>query len=261
MRAFLAAMRIGFAHTFAFRAEVAVQLVSAFLVAGLNGSLWRTAIQGRAQVAGVPSGEVLSYVVIAWVSVSFVATRVNEDVGRRVRDGQIASDLLRPMSFPLQCYARDLGRAFGSLFVQTLPLFAVTAAIFPTQLPARASTWVLWLASLVLAHAVNFGLSFLVGVAALPLHNVSGLTHLKSTLVAVFSGALVPLELFSPAVREVVFRLPFFAMAWTPASVFLERDVPLFELLGAQAAWALAMAALAAAGWWAAARTLTVQGG
>lgn len=261
MRAALAAARIGFAHVLAFRAEVAVQLVSALLVAGLNGSLWRAATAGRAQVAGVPADEMMSYVVIAWVSVSFVATRVNEDVGRRVRDGQIASDLLRPMSFPLQCYARDLGRAFGTLLVQTTPLFVVTALLFPTRLPERPSTWLLWLASLVLAHAVNFGLSFLVGIAALPLHEVTGLTHLKSTLVSVFSGALVPLELFGPTLRTVAFALPFHAMAWAPASVFLERDLPLLEVLGSQAAWALAMNALAALGWRAAAHTLTVQGG
>lgn len=261
LRASLAAVRIGFRHVFAYRTEVTIQLVSASIVAGLNGSLWTAALRGRTGIAGVASGEMISYVVIAWVSVTFFATRVNEEIGRRFREGQIAADLLRPISFQLHCYARDLGRALASFLLQTIPLFTLCLLVFPVGLPDRPTTWALWLVSLWLAHLTNYGLSFMVGVAALPLHNISGLTHLKSTLVSVFSGALIPLELFGPALRPIVFALPFHALVHTPASIFLERDVPVAALLGEQAAWAFGMWVCGDLCWRAAARTLTVQGG
>jgi ABC-2 type transport system permease protein len=256
-----AAWRIGFRHVFAYRTEVVIQLVSACIVAGLNGSLWQAAIRGRETVAGVPSGEMISYVVMAWVSVTFFATRVNEEIGRRFREGQIAADLLRPISLQLHCYARDLGRAAACLLLQTVPLFALCVLVFPVDLPRHPATWVAWLLSLLLAHLTNYGMSFMVGTAALPLHNISGLTHLKSTLVSVFSGAIIPLELFGPTLRPIVFALPFHAFVHTPVSIFLERDVPVGALLAEQAAWAGAMWILGHLCWKAAERTLTVQGG
>ena len=133
--------------------------------------------------------------------------------------------------------------------------------VFDVPLPTRASTWVLTLVSLILGHATNYGLSFLVGVAALPMQNISGLTHLKSTLVSVFSGALIPLELFGPVLRPIVYALPFRAMAHTPATIFLERDTSVGLLLLSQAAWAGGLAVMGVLAWRAAARSLTVQGG
>ena len=261
VRASLASFRIGFTHTFAYRTEVAIHLVSAAIVAGLNGSLWTVAVQGRADIAGVPAHEMVSYVVMAWVSVTFFATRINEEIGRRFRDGQIAADLLRPLSLQLASYSRDLGRAMASLLLQTAPLFLLCVTVFPVDLPKRPSTWALWLLSLALSHLANFGLSFIVGIAALPLHNITGLTHLKSTLVSVFSGALIPLELFGPRWQPIVYALPFHAFVHTPTSIFLERDVSVTGLLAEQAGWAAALWILAALCWRAAARFLTVQGG
>ncbi len=261
MRAALAAARIGFTHVFAFRAEVAIQLVSISIVAALNGSLWTVATQGRADIAGVPAPEMRAYVLVAWVAVSFVATRVNEEIGRRFRDGHIAGDLLRPMTLQAFWYARDMGRALATLLVQSVPLFLGMLLLVDIPLPTRPATWALTLLSLLLGHATNYGLSFLVGVAALPMQNISGLTHLKSTLVSVFSGALIPIELFGPTLRPLVYALPFRAMAHTPASIFLERTPEILPLLAFQAAWAVALWLLGILAWRAAAHTLTVQGG
>ncbi|MDP2314239.1 MAG: ABC-2 family transporter protein [Pseudomonadota bacterium] len=261
MNAFSAALRIGFTHVFAYRAEVVIQLVSISIVAALNGSLWTVATRGKDAIGGVPSADLRAYVLVAWVAVSFVATRVNEDIGRRFRDGQIGTDLLRPMSLQRFWYARDLGRALATFLLQSTPLFLACLLFFDVPLPSRPSTWLLTFGSLLLGHATNYGLSFLVGVAALPMQNISGLTHLKSTLVSVFSGALIPLELFGPVLRPIVYALPFRAMAHTPATIFLERDGSALVLLAEQAAWAGGLAVIGILAWNAAARTLTVQGG
>lgn len=261
IRPALAAFRIGFRHVFAYRTEVAIQLVSACFVAGLNGSLWTAAIRGQDSIAGVPGPEMLSYVVLAWVAVSFFATRVNEDLGERFRSGQIAADLLRPIPLQVGAYARDLGRAAAMFLLQTTPLFLLCGLVFPVRLPEHPLTWLAWLGSLWLAHLANFGVSFLIGLAAFRLHSIAGLTHLKATLVSIFSGALIPLELFSGWMRTVVFALPFHAFAHTPTSIFLERDLDVAFLLAEQAAWGVGLWLAGHLAWRGAAHALTVQGG
>ena len=261
MRAFVAAYRIGFAHVFAYRAEAAIQLFSALIVAALNLSLWTVATRGRSEIGGVPSTEMLAYVVAAWTGVAVVATRVNEDLGRRIRDGQVAADLLRPGSLQAFLYARDLGRASAAVFLQAIPLFIACALFVPVRWPERPSTWVIWALSVGLAHAVNFGLSFLVGMAAMSMGNVTGLSHLKGTLVSVFSGALIPLDLYGPALRRVLAWLPFPMLAHVPAGLFLERELNVLPLLAGQAAWALSLWLAGALVWRGAVAVITVDGG
>ncbi|MSP54762.1 MAG: hypothetical protein EXR69_04020 [Myxococcales bacterium] len=260
-RPLAASFRIGARQVFAYRAEALVTLFSASLMAALNGLLWTAATEGRDQLAGVPSAELRSYVVMAWVAVSFFATRVNEDIGRRFREGQITADLLRPMSLQFQCYARDLGRAVATLALQTTPMFLMGLFAFGVLLPSHPATWLWWSVSLVLSHCINFGISFLVGLAAFPLQNISGLTHVKGTLVSIFSGALIPLDLYAGALKTFVFCLPFHAMAHTPTSIFLERNVSVASLLAEQAAWALGLWVIGSLSWGRARNALTVQGG
>lgn len=260
IRAFLASVRIGMRNALAWRTDLVLQLAAAGMVAALNGSLWRAATSGRAELAGVPGTELLSYGVVVWVGVSAVATRVHEELGERFRDGGIAIELLRPGGVQLLSYGRDLGRAAVALALRALPLLGFGVLLFPISLPQHPLTWILWALSLLLAHAVNFGLAFLVGLAAAKLHDITGLGSLKTTAVALLSGAMIPPELFGPTGSALVHALPFSSLAWAPASVFLERPGAASVLVG-QAAWALGLAALGAWGWRAARVSLTVQGG
>ncbi len=255
-----AAWRIGFAHVFAARAEAAVQLLSVSVIAGLNGALWTAAVDGRDSVGGVGGRAVVGSVVLAWVSVSFVASRVNEDVAARIREGSIVADLLRPVPPQLWWYARDLGRACGAFLLQTAPLFLISTVLFDPPLSANPARWLAWLVALLLAHATNFGLTFAIGLAAVATHHTTGLAHLKSTLVSIFSGALVPLALYGPGARALADALPFRAMAHLPATILLGDAEPL-RALAVQAAWAVALWAGAAVAWAAARRRLAIDGG
>lgn len=259
MNALVAMWAVGLRHQVAYRAEVGLQLVSALMVAVLNASLWTAATSGREAVAGLTPEEMLTYVIVGWVGTTAVMTRVHEDVGERFRSGAIVTDLLRPMSFQAGLYAKDLGRACGALLVHSLPLFVVCQALFPLAWPSRTSTWGLWIGSVALAHLVNFSLSFLLGLAAIRVHHVTGLGYLKAALVSVFSGAMIPLALYTGALRTFVLALPFQAIAHAPASVFLGHGESAAFVV--QLAWGVALWGLGALGWWWASRELAVQGG
>lgn len=259
-RALLAAARIGFQHHLAWRTEVVLHLVSAALVAALNGALWTAATAARPVFAGAPGELWRGTVLVAWAGVAAVATRVHEEIGGRFRDGQIASDLLRPLSLQSGTWARDAGRALAALLVGTLPLLLLCAVVFPLGLSTRPGTWALWVVSLGLAHAANFGLSFLIGLAAMRLQSVIGLSYVKATMVSLFSGALIPLDLFPAPVRVLAFALPFHTFARSPAAVLMERE-PALPLLLEQAGWVLALWVGGALAWRRVARALTVEGG
>ena len=247
----------------AYRLEVLVTIFSASLVTLLNWSLWSALFEGRVTIAGRTAPELLTYVVVAWIITTFHGTRIDELVASRVRSGEVAIDLLRPWSLQRHLYLRELGRAGVALVLTTLPLAVWALAFLDLRLPARPLTWLAFGASLLLAHAVSFGLGWLVGVAAFWLRNSTGLSHLKATLVGTLSGALIPLDLYPDAVRRVVDLLPFQGMSHTPAAIFIET-VPTDQILphlALQLAWALGLAALGAWLFHRGTSALVLQGG
>lgn len=255
-----AAAAIGFRHHLAYPTEVAIQLVAACILAGLNGALWTAAAAGQSTIAGVPSLDWRASVLVAWAGIGAIATRVHEDLGERFRDGQIASDLLRPISLPAMVYARDLGRACAAFLVQALPLLALCSLAAPLGLPQSPGRWIAWIAALFGAHLVNVAISFCLGVGAFRLGSATGLGYVKATLVSLFAGVLLPIELFGPGLRAVALALPFHLLGRTPSMVLLGTAdlVPMFlELL----AWATALWALGLWLWHRAARTFTIAGG
>ena len=258
-----ASLRLGASLVLAYRLEVIVQIASASIVALLNWPLWSAIYQGRDLVAGRTAAEMTTYVVVAWIVTTFYGNQIDRFVGARFRTGALAVDLLRPWSLQAHLYLRDLGRAGCALALTTLPLFVWTQALLPLQAPRDPVVWAAFFASLLLAHAISFGFSWLVGVASFQLRNAAGLTHLKSTVIAVFSGALIPLDLYPAPLRRVVLWLPFQGMSHTPANIFVEAipTAHLWRPLLVQAGWT---ALLAAAGAWAfhrATRKIVIQGG
>lgn len=265
MSARVAAMslRAGVSLLLAYRLEVAVTIASASLVALLNWSLWTALFVGRETIAGRTAPELTTYVVVAWIITTFHGTRVDELIASRVRSGEVAVDLLRPWSWQRHLYLRELGRAGAALVLTTVPLALWTGLLLDLRGPERASTWLWFGASLFLAQAVSFGFAWLVGVAAFWLRNNVGLAHLKATLIGTLSGALIPLDLYPPAVRRVVDWLPFQGMSHTPAAIFVETVAPeqIAAHLGVQLAWALGLALLGGLAFRAGCRSLVVQGG
>lgn len=244
-RALWAGARMGLRHTFAYRGEVAVQLVSTGAMCLLIGTLWSKA--GGAYAAPAVLGQ---------IAATAFATRVNEELGLKIRDGTIAADLTRPMPVALQLYSRDLGRAIGALLLVGLPMLAAALAFGVVELVPPLA-WATWLVSLWIAHLVNFALSFAIGASAVWYQHIYGLQQVKATLVGLLSGTMIPLVALPDVVRPWVERLPFWVMAAGPTRVLGgEPGVMIDQLLWCAAMWAFGLGV-----WALARRKLTVQGG
>ncbi len=256
-------LALGVKLALAYRFEALVQLLSASVVALLSWSLWTAVFRDRATVAGQDGPGMISYVLVAWLITTFYGSRVDQELAARFREGLIAVDLLRPWDLHLHTYARDLGRAGVALLLSTIPLLLLAGSLLGLKPPEQLWTWPVFALSLLLSHAIGFGFAFLVGLASFRLRNAAGLTHLKATLIGVFSGSLIPLDLFPEPIRSLVLLLPFQGMSHTPAILFTER-LPFVQAMGpllVQLLWALALMLLGRFLLRGALRALVVQGG
>jgi ABC-2 type transport system permease protein len=186
------------------------------------------------------------------------------DLSDRIRTGDVASDLLRPVP-PVTAYlAADLGRAGHAMLTRLLPPVVVGAIFFPLAVPQRWQTVPLFLVSVVLAVLGCFGCRFLVNATAYWLHDARGPLVLWTLGSGVLCGLYFPLRLLPEWLAVTLWvATPFPGLLQTPLDVLVERDPPLPQagLVAVQAIWAVGLLALARHVQRRAERKLVVQGG
>jgi len=181
------------------------------------------------------------------------------ELSDRIRSGDVATDLYRPLHFQSYWLAQDLGRfAFEGLARGMVPV-AAGALAFSLRFPTGRGTWALFAIALVLAEVVSFGLRYLVALIGFWVLDNRGFVQFGGFLTQFFGGVIVPVSFFPAGLEGACRLLPFQAVVQLPVEVFLGRQGA--GALALQAVWA---AALLVAGNALAARAMhkvVVQGG
>ncbi|UQX01329.1 ABC-2 family transporter protein [Streptomyces sp. RerS4] len=244
-------------------AGVFTNTVFGFIVAYTYIALW----DERPGLGGYDQAQALTFV---WVSQSLLAAAAligggfQEEFQERVRTGDIAVDLYRPVDLQGWWLAADLGRAaFQLLGRGVLPLVA-GALVFPLALPTDVTRWSLFLVSVFLGLVVSFAIRYLLGLAAFWLMDGAGINMMATVVMIFFSGVLLPLTVFPGELGAVVRVLPWAAVLQTPLDVLLgthEGAGTALPALGFQAGWALLLLGVGRLAQAAATRKVVVQGG
>jgi ABC-2 type transport system permease protein len=217
----------------------------------------------RTNVGGWDKTDTLTYVWLAQAMIATVYIFGWFDVAMRIRSGDVATDLTRPLD-PLRYWlAFDLGRAFYHFVFRGVPPFVFGLVVFDLQLPEDVATWLAFAVSLTLAVVLSFAYRFLYNLAAFWLLDYRGIGVVAIVTSLLFSGMVMPLPFFPDWLEAIARVLPFAGFVQVPVDVFLGQSSGA-ELAGAllyQVAWAAVLIGLAWAVLTAAVRRVVVQGG
>ena len=215
-------------------------------------------------VAGYDRGQLATFV---WVSQGLLAVLLLwgwTELADRIRTGDVASDLLRPVQPVTGYLAADLGRAGHAALVRFVPPVLVGPLFFEVYLPHRWSTPPLFVVSVVVAVVLCFGCRFLVNATAYWLQDVRGPQVLWTVCSGVPAGLYFPLR-FLPEWLQLALWLgtPFPSLLQTPLDVLVERDPVGVQagLVAVQVAWAVLILAACRLVQRRAERHLVVHGG
>jgi len=218
--------------------EIVGKLVAAWV-------LWGALFATRETIAGFDFRRMFSYYVFA----SFLAALdnsngVKRELFDRIRDGSFTKFMVIPARPELHFLAQSLGAsAYYALY--SVAVTAACALAFPVPLSVSRdpAAWLLALAMLPLGLAFMCFFRFLVGIVTLKSGDaVSMLIHMEGNLVALATGAIVPLALLPAPLLGALRWLPFTYVAYTPAMLLSGQATAGDGLLGlgVLAAWAAA---------------------
>ena len=217
----------------------------------------------RDRVGSYDASDAVTYVWLAQGMLMTVYIWGWYEVAVRVRSGDIATDLQRPLDFQLYWLAQDLGRAAYHALYRGVPPFLVGTLVFDVRLPGDPLLWLAFALSVTLAVCISFAFRFLFNLAAFWLLDYRGVGVLAMVASTFFSGQIIPVPFFPDWLATVAWALPFAGMVQAPVEVFLghARGLELVGLLALQAVWAAALLGLGRVVFAAGTRKLVVQGG
>lgn len=222
-------------------------------------AIWR-ALTGSGALRGFTSPEITAYLLVAFATGALLGTIGDWAMPERIRSGDVAIDLVRPVDYQAARFAECL----GLIGMELIAVLVVTAAVLglagPVAAPAQP---VLFTVSILLVIPVKFAIMYLTSLLAFWTQNYLGLTWARNAVASLLSGAMVPLAFFPGWFQGLAAALPFASVTSTPALIYLGRasGPAAVGLIAAQAAWAVGLIVAGRLAWRGAVRQLTVHGG
>ena len=227
----------------------------------LMRAVWQALYAQNVAPAGVPLHAVLTYTVIALLMSLVLEIDGTRQIREKIREGTIATDLMKPISLPLYFFSDGVGMTLlhAVLIVPALVLSLLLVHVDVPQPPVLAA----FALSFVLGYLVNFLLNFLMTCVAFWTLETFAVQLMVRWVSDLLSGQIVPLIFFPGALKTVVLALPFAAIYSTPLLIYLGTIPPsaYLQAFAVQIGWFAAFAVLSAFVWRAAQNRVVVQGG
>ncbi len=251
-----------FKKNLAYRADVWLRVIGNVLGILVQVAIWH-AVLGEGSVEGINLPDMVTYSILTTLVAGLLMTGLYRDADDRLRTGDIAVDLLKPLRYPLYLFADGLGRSAYQLLFTVIPTVAVAWPLFGFSPPASPGYALAFLLALALALSVSFAIGYLIALLAFWFLTTMHFRFAMAGFITAFSGSFLPLWFFPPGWAAVARSLPFQYLGFVPAAAYM-GEMPPGELgltLAGGVAWTLGLLALTSWLWTASVRRLVVHGG
>jgi ABC-2 type transport system permease protein len=247
----------------AYRTTYLYNLISGVVWIMALSALWRSLYAEQGQVGEFDWSAMRTYLVVSYAVDALHSYSATARLVWLIRNGRVASELLRPLDYLTAQLAQAVGAAlFEGLLgaVLALGLGLVVLGVAP---PVTVGAAVCFLLSVALGFLIKFLVYFITALGAFWTVEGQGLIWGQIAIINLCSGALLPLTLFPGWLQTILLALPFQGILYTPLAIYLGhiQGLALLQALGVQLFWVIALWWLARLLWRPATRALEVQGG
>jgi ABC-2 type transport system permease protein len=250
-----------FAREATYRMEVFTNVGSLVLRIYLMRMVWLALYAQNAAPQGILLHQILTYTVIALLMSLILEIDGTRLIRDKLRDGSIATDLMKPISQALYFFSDGAGQtALHAILILPSLGFALLMVHIDTPPPLALGAFIV---SFILGYVVNFMLNFCMNCIAFWTLETFAIQLIVRWCSDLLSGQIIPLLFFPGVLQRIVLSLPFAAIYSTPLLIYIGKIPPQdygFALL-TQIGWLIVFALLGAVIWQAAQRRLVVQGG
>ncbi len=255
-----------FQEKLVYRANICFAFLQKIIIIVVQFSIWSALYASKNQIAtevgDVGLNDMLQYAIIANCLAIFLQGNLIDLINDKIKSGDIAIDLIRPMSFHLYLAAYMVGGILYNLIFQFVPIAAFIMLFFKISLPAWQNL-ALFCFSTVSSCLVYFLICYIIGLLGFWFLEVWPFSKILEMILKILSGIWIPIWFFPKALIEVSNYLPFKSIYYTPLSIYsgkLSLESSLFGILQ-QSMWIVILWLVGRLVWKKSVKKLVIQGG
>ena len=214
-------------------------------------------------VDGVTSDQTVTFIFGAQAFLMMTGAFGDREISDRIRTGDIAADLYRPVDFQLWWLANDYGKAAFLAIGRGVPPFAAGMIALDLPWPGGWSTWSAFLVAAFSGVTLAFSIRFIANLAGFWLLDGRGVVALLGLVQMFFAGHIVPLYFMPDGLERLARALPFAGITAHPIEILLgiRRGWDVMVVFAHQLAWIAVLIIVGRTVLERARRRLVIQGG
>lgn len=262
---YFALTRAGILETMQWRIALTVMVIGNLLYLVLIYHVWKAVFASASSpvINGMTFEMTMIYLVLATALNSFMEMYIVWEIGRSIQSGKIVLELLRPFEYKGYLFWSYSGTLLVHFVATFIPTFIVVAVITNGTI-ALGLNLLYFAISVVLAMVINFNVNFFVGTICIYTESIWGINIMKQVIVALLSGATIPLAFFPEKLAAAVSYMPFKSIFDTPLTLLLDKTASIdmaIKKLGISLIWAVIMSVISSLFWKVSLKRITVNGG
>ena len=236
--------RITFLTNLAYFAELLWRTIFMALIIFIFAQLWAVVYVGIEvqRLGGLTYTQMIWYLVMT-ETIVLSRPRVEDLVGREVRNGDIAYRLNKPYNYLMYHYAAYMAEAAMRLVVNFI-VGSLIARLMAGAIQVSLSAILLFIPAALLGLSIEFFIKVCIGLGAFWVEDTESFLFLYDKALFIFGGMMLPLDLLPDMIRRISMVLPMNFVLYRPARLFAGYEAgAVWPLFGGQLAW-LALAGL-----------------
>lgn len=193
--------------------------------------LWLAVFRSNSSVGNYDFTKMISYYLLAPIIGGFTSIFVSEHLPRKIKDGAISTDLMKPYSIAAAALINQFSIKLTQLTIK-LPIYMIASVFFISMFNIRIQFGALPLALIIcgFSYILHFFIDLVLSYTAFWFDDVWSLGHLKTVMLLIFGGLSFPLDLVPQNMRGVFTILPFRFVYYFPIKV-AQGNMPITTLL------------------------------
>jgi len=182
--------------------------------------LWTGAFRTNNFVGEYQFSSMILYYLLIPIVAGITNTFVSEVLPRKIKDGEISTELVKPISFTTITLINNMAIKITQFSIKIPVYFVVSFFLFRAfNLKIDPVNLIICFFVCLLAYLLHFFLDYALSLVSFWMEDTWSLSLLKLVCLFVFGGMSYPLDLAPAALRSIIWFLPFRFIFYFPISV------------------------------------------
>ena len=255
-----------FQRKLSYRADAVIFILGQAIMLAVTYYLWK-AIYGSSPnsvMNGFSLNEMIIYILISFITSLVISADVTQDMYREIKDGSIAINLIRPISYEKRMIFQGLGNVmYNFVVIFIISFIVITILYYKYTGSINLVNIIFYFVSIVLGMLINLYYRYAFGLLSFKITNMWGLSQMMGAVSELLSGTLIPIVFFPKAIQWMFNFLPFSSMIYTPTMIYLGKitGVELIKAITIQVIWLCILIVIARVMWNTLIKKITILGG